>query len=391
MHLPSRSSDPAAVRVRRVAGLLALLLAACGGETGDAASGAPNARAEPDLRIGAVEGEGADVFGRVGGIAVDAGGRIVVVDAQAHDVRVFAPDGRHLYSFGRQGAGPGELSGPCCLAVAPDGLLWVRDGGNARYNAYRLDADGAEFVTSMRMHHSDVNRWAPLTFDANGSLVDIGTRPLPDGALATYRFHRAADGSVTREQQIEDPPATAVPVHTVRRQVADGFMTLYLVQPFGARHLVAHGPGGRFADAVSSSYVVQVYGSDGVATHTLARTDVTPPRLSAGERERAAATLESQAARLQIPISDVPFGVPERKQPLRHLDFDAEGNLWVFLEAAEDAPRQADVYDPAGTWIRTVGWTERVENFPLVLRPDGLYGVVRDSLDVPYVTRLRVR
>src|SRR5687767_1702897 len=65
---------------------------------------------EPELRIGALEGDGPDNFGSIKGIAVDDQDRIAVLDAQAQEIRIFGADGKHLRTFGGKGAGPGELA-----------------------------------------------------------------------------------------------------------------------------------------------------------------------------------------------------------------------------------------------------------------------------------------
>src|SRR5690606_25249983 len=127
--------------------VLACALTACGAGPRDDDGGALDAPADVltasvTLEIGEAGGEAAYLFGRVFGRALDADGRIYVADGQANEVRVFAPDGAHLFTFGRAGGGPGELRRPCCLAFDRAGLLWVRDAGNARYNAYRVDAGG---------------------------------------------------------------------------------------------------------------------------------------------------------------------------------------------------------------------------------------------------------
>ena len=86
---------------------LGLLLTACGvGPHDDEAGGALDAdvdvfTATVTLEIGEAEGDAAYLFGRVSGLALDADGRIYVADGQANEVRVFAPDGTHLFSFGR--------------------------------------------------------------------------------------------------------------------------------------------------------------------------------------------------------------------------------------------------------------------------------------------------
>src|SRR5690349_18122748 len=92
-------------------------------------------------------------FGRLSGIAALPDGGAAATDGLNNLVRVYAADGAHRYSFGRAGAGPGEMTGPCCIAYGPDGLLWVRDGENARYSAYQPGDTGATYVTMRRMQH----------------------------------------------------------------------------------------------------------------------------------------------------------------------------------------------------------------------------------------------
>ena len=120
--------------MRRVFVGLLVLLSACEGQ-GEATS---NTIVEAlsgvvDLRIGALDGPAPYVFGRVAGIVEGPLGRIFIADQLAHEIRVFDTEGAFLFSIGREGQGPGEFTGPCCLSFAPDGTLWVRDGGNTRY------------------------------------------------------------------------------------------------------------------------------------------------------------------------------------------------------------------------------------------------------------------
>ncbi len=79
------------------------------------------------------------------GIARDpVHGRVYVADAYAHDIKVFADDGRLLRTFGRRGEGPGEFNAPTYLCFH-HGLLYVTDTLNSRIQVF--DADG-RFVRS---------------------------------------------------------------------------------------------------------------------------------------------------------------------------------------------------------------------------------------------------
>ncbi|MCY3705703.1 MAG: 6-bladed beta-propeller, partial [Gammaproteobacteria bacterium] len=125
-----------------------------------------------DLEIGEIEGEDPYLLTRIESIVEDARGRLIVADLQSHDVRIFGSEGDFLFRFGGQGEGPGELTQPCCLAFGPDGNLWVREA--SRYSVFRLAGAGAEYDRGVRIAHGGVGMVAPVTFDTEGRLVDIG-------------------------------------------------------------------------------------------------------------------------------------------------------------------------------------------------------------------------
>ena len=83
---------------------------------------------------------GAGVLLRPTGLARDArSGRIYVTDTNAHDIKVFDDDGRHVATWGKRGEEPGELNYPTHLALS-DGVLLVADSLNARVQGF--DAEG---------------------------------------------------------------------------------------------------------------------------------------------------------------------------------------------------------------------------------------------------------
>ncbi len=369
--------------------LIASMLATfgCEGDTvgGDGAS--QLLRAEVDLEIGSVDGAEPYLFGRVSGLARDDAGRILVADVQAEEIRVFDARGEFLFTVGRSGSGPGELRGPCCLAFDDEGLLWVRDGFNARYNAYRLSDSSAVYVTSRRMVHGAGNLWVATTFSSAGELIDVGHVTDPDLGPQLIRYFVDSTSQVVGEETVPPPPAESLATYEVEREQRDSRVVFFFPQPYGPRHLVGHSPMGGWAEAVSSVYNIRWYGPQGTFVHDLAR-ELTGPPLSAAEGERARESLERRLRNAGMKMGDLPFGIPDRKTPLQDLRFDSSGRLWAFINVKGGDPRQADVYERNGTFLFTVEWPANVDLRSGYLARKAVLGLSTDSLGVQRVVRL---
>ena len=170
-----------------------------------------------DLEFGEIEGEDPYLFTRIESIVEDTRGRLLVADLQSHEVRVFGSEGDFQFRFGGQGEGPGELTQPCCLAFGPEGRLWVRE--STRYSVFRLDGASAEYDGGARIAHVGIGMVAPITFDAEGRLVDIGSLMTEDGG-ATARLHHGSDGAVDTVI-MAGPEKHATGSTTVERMIGD--------------------------------------------------------------------------------------------------------------------------------------------------------------------------
>ena len=94
---------------------------------------------EPVLAMGAVEGAGPQVFGRVWDATRFDDGRIVVVDELALEIRVFDASGAHLLTFGGEGDGPEEFGGPPFVKAVGNDTIVTWDGGHARLSRFSSD------------------------------------------------------------------------------------------------------------------------------------------------------------------------------------------------------------------------------------------------------------
>ncbi len=150
-------------------------LAACG-DWPDASDDPSRAEwiTEPDYRIGdAVEGDA--VFGRVPYLRVAPSGHVFVVEAMASRVSVWTPSGKHVFSLGGPGAGPGDFMLPYKIHFE-DTRFYVRD--QSRFTWFGYDRGILETVPSPPT--SVGWRGFPLRLDAllaDGSFLGLSQLP----------------------------------------------------------------------------------------------------------------------------------------------------------------------------------------------------------------------
>lgn len=363
-------------------------VAACAGDDGPTAdtgvSSVPTFEGTVDLEIGEVEGDDAYLFSRIAAVAADPVGRILVVDRGASDVRVFDSEGAFLFRFGGEGDGPNEFRGPCCLGFSREGELWVRQA--ARYTAFELGETGATYLRVQQRVFGGQGGAGPVTFDAEGRLIDIGSLRDPGDRFVRARVHVNADGStdtvVVREPEAAAAGHRAVPVEF------NGFAgELHVYQPYGPLWQHAHGPGGAWANASSSVYEVELHGADGSVMRITGPPTVGPP-LSPEERESARDRLERDMERGNL--DEPAFEIPETKGPLADLFFDQAGRLWVEKSAPGGAEMvEADVYEGA-TLVARYRWPSRVSLRAVPWATEtALYGTTTDELGVERAARVR--
>lgn len=372
--------------------LAVVLVVACVPGCGDGAStgepAAPVREARVDLEIGSADGSGPDVFGRVGGLLELADGRIVVSDMLANEIRVFGKDGEHLFSFGREGDGPGDLGGPCCLALGPDGLVWIRETSNGRYSAFQVLTDRAEYRRSITQQHGASGLMAPTTFSSAGRLVDVGARPADGGGFERVRFHMDGSGEVVETEVAIPASLTDLGSHQVEGRINGQPALVFLWQPFASRAVSGHGPDGRWALGVSGRYELEAW--QGAVMDTLRGELLEGPVLSAEERKAGREVMERDAGRVGLAASELPYDVPERRTPVDQIYYDAQGRLWVERSVPADSARLADVWNDEGEVVEQRRWPADVR-LGLVgwVGSSHALGIRRDELGVEHVVRLR--
>jgi hypothetical protein len=289
--------------------------------------------------IGVMEGEDAYVFGSIRGIDVDSSGRILVVDGQARELRIFSAAGEHLQTIGRSGDGPGEFRRPDHVRVASDGRMVVRDAPT-RFSVFSRDGEylnswllGAGFSTNAPFYLVDGDRILNPTmmdrlvwYDLDGTSAD--TIPVPGRGYEAPQLTVAAGGGVAR----------------------------YSI-PFMPAEMWAMARDGAFLYGMNERYALERLEPDGHVLR-IERT-VEPVPVAAGEAEQARERILTA-----IRGSDPDWrwegpGVPEAKPAYRRIIPGSDGTIWV-LRSSRGVEEPNPDYDPAQPSEFPTRWREPV-------------------------------
>ncbi|HEU0301015.1 MAG TPA: 6-bladed beta-propeller [Longimicrobium sp.] len=369
----SRGGEPRTVQVDSLPGGGVVVRNPAAGAWTDASAW----RAVEDLRIGAAEGEGPDVFAMPAAVEVDAHGRLYVLEAATGQVRVFGADGGHVRSMGRQGAGPGELAQPVGMALAPDGTLWVVDPGNGRFTVF--DTAGALRTTVRRDNGFAAFPW-PGRFDRQGRLWDVALGTGAPGAVPALLRLDPASGRAER---------LALPAFTPEQFVARrGGITSTAPVPFSPALVWTLDADGRVWSGVTEHYRLHLHHPAGDTLRTVERAGPRVP-VTAAERDALPVQLKwftDQGGSVEL------SRVPSHKPAFVAVTTDDRGWLWVRPSLPESATNtQLDVFSPDGVYQGRLALPVLVpENMPLVVRSDRIYAVVLSEDDVPGVVRFRI-
>ena len=101
-----------------------------------------------ELTIGGEAGGAEAVLNRPIDLKVDAQGNIFVLDWGDVQFKVFAPDGRLLRAFGKEGQGPGEFAIPAYFELAADGRIFLLSA--RQHQMVLLDGEG-KYLSSFRL------------------------------------------------------------------------------------------------------------------------------------------------------------------------------------------------------------------------------------------------
>lgn len=351
--------------------------------------------------LGEVEGDGAEVFAAISGIEVDPDGRIYVLDRQANELRIFGPEGSHIRSVGRSGAGPGEYANANGLTwVSPDTLLivdqrgnrytlltrdgsyvrsvprqlgffgWVFSGGYQDGRIYEISSVGQGEVWHPVLLGTLIQRSGPSAVAARGTAVNADepvfvatgdTTMLPEPNAPLYESFSV---NTDRGGMVMGVPFTARPVYYL-----DGLGSIW------------HGHGSEFRIYRST------FEGDTLSEIVLegVPSPVTPVEVAEWEASSGVERFRAMGGKLDL------GRIPKAKPYFDDIFTDSDGNVWLAVPAAP-AETVFDVLDPDGRYLGRleIDGVTREPFLHAVARGGRLYMVGKDELDVQRVYVYRV-
>lgn len=306
---------------------------------------------------------GIATLSRVSGLALFQSGDVAVADLLNGSVHLITTRGA-ITTYGRNGAGPGDLSYPCCLTPLDDSTLLVRELGNRRYSLLKLRRGKLEFLRSLQAPSGGV-------FDGNGAPVANGRvlhlAPAPTDMSKDRKFDLtlldlAGSAPLVPGRRLESGPLPWQAEAEVVKKVPGGQVRNVMALPFGPRYLYALRSDGAWLSAHSAVPRVEWKDSGGKLARVLSISETRAPiGLTKAERDSSETLLSEWARSQAVRREDIPLRIPLRKPALEALGVDQDGRVWVQLPVPSGHPNRAIVFSIDGRQLDSVAWPAGIQ------------------------------
>ncbi len=364
--------------------LLALAVLACRSESEERRT--PTWRVVEQLRIGSYH-DSQDAFSEIGHVIPASNGRLYITQPMQREVRIFDQNGAAVGQFGRRGDGPGEVGWLLRAGLSAEDTVWIGDLRRIHF----WDLEG-EYLDTRSISLPRV----PAPFQAGGSVqllaegyiatsATVSLTALPKRAPRPWFVLDPGDALVA---QVEGGPLPGVVwPNEGSRPFPELFsvVTSVAFAPDGSTIVVANqraptSPDDSEFQLVRYSHRGEVLDSTTVPYRPIRIQTPIPEEL-----------LTREVRRVREPLSVVRSLAQEGAlegffYPIETLRVGSDGSVW--------AKRQGP--DELGWWVFDAELTMKgrivLPGDFTVMAADSLYvwGVERDSLDVPFVVKYRL-
>lgn len=338
-----------------------------------------------DLRMGGAD-SGATSFNDIRSLAVDAKGRIFVLDYKTQEIRMFDASGRFVRLVGRTGQGPGEFTEPNGLRIAPDGKLWVNDHANGRFVIFSGDGTFERQILAPAWGYG--YSWDG-EFDRRGRLMEGIPVQSPRGGPRTSAIRRF-DPTNAKWDTIPVPQCSFPDGGSEQRNwsyhTATGGGVIGV--PFAPWPVSRMDPSGAWWCGSAVDYHLQLKQLEG--GRVLADVRRSDPRVPIPPRVRDSVVAEYQTWSRKVPPGTIDVSrIPRTYPRFQSLEVDDRGRLWAWRHTAGGTT--IDVWSRAGVQAATLEWpSPHNASLRVIVRGDRLYVVISDDDGVPFVVRYKV-
>lgn len=319
---------------------------------------------QDELTIGGEAGAGEAVLNRPIDLKVDPQGNIFVLDWGDVQFKVFAPDGRLLRTFGKEGQGPGEFAIPAYFELAADGRIFLLS--SRQHQMISLDGEGT-YLSSFRLdgfcHKLGVDRhdriyYSQLLMPEEGGGEEFR---LMQNRMALFRTdalgkEKASLGEYPDVTMLRKVMKVGTGMSSSSQTSRESYTTVWLV-----------GPDDRVYIGYSKDYRLDVRDADWTLLFRFGR-DFTPLRHP-----------------MYKPDGPHPEFYPAFSDWRKF--FDGEGNLWLEQYVEEGVKDHVfDVFSPEGIYLRQVRAPEAL----YLVRDDKAYSIIRQEDEFLVVKRFKL-
>jgi hypothetical protein len=315
---------------------------------------------QDDLTIGGESGGTESVLNRPFDLRVDALGNIFVLDWGDVQFKVFAPDGRLLRAFGKEGQGPGEFAIPAYFDLAADGRIFLLSA--RQHQMVLLDGEG-KYLSSFRLdgfcsrlgvdRHNRIYYSQMLTPEEGGG----EEYKLMQNRMALYKTDELGMEKVRLGEYLD--------VTMMRKVQKEMISSLTSRESYTTSWLV--GPDDRVYIGYNKDYSLDVYDADWKLLFRFGR----------------------EFAPIRHPEYKADGPHPEFYPAFSdwHKFFDAKGDLWLEQYVEEGVKDHVyDVFSPEGIYLKQV----RVPETLYLVRGDAGYSIIRQEDEFLVVKRFKL-
>jgi hypothetical protein len=322
---------------------------------------------EEELAIGGANANGEFMFSRIA-LDVDDKGNLYVLETKDVEIRVFDENGKHIFSFGKQGQGPGEMMRPTSAGfqITPQHEIMLYDPPSQRYIFFSLDGKYLRRISTTTLG-TVLN---PVTLNSKGKFI----------------AHTVPPPMYDKELKIFDSDFNTLKVIATLKSTPWNQSEIHVLEPSIIFDVSRED---NIIWGNSDKYEISILNPEGESIKKIIK-DYNAVDVSEDYKKRTIEFYESRFPRNYI--SQMKFIFPDYFPAFGSITIDDTGRL--FIETYEEVKNRTgshyfDVFNPEGIYIAKIPLqTENVNTY--IWKKAKLYTIEEDKEGFPVVKRYQV-